>query len=75
MKFRGTCKYFLDQYQEAIVDFESVIKFDPDNTIALSSISYINELLGNNVMQKKENFEISIILQFLEDKHNYHEII
>ena len=27
--FRGTCKYFLDQYEEAIKDLDKAIELDP----------------------------------------------
>ena len=66
---RGLLLCDLKQFDQAIIDYESVIKVDPDNNIALSAINEIKGYLGNK--SDKKDFDNKVISKLLENKYKY----
>ncbi len=66
---RGLLLCELKKFDQAIVDYENVIKFDPNNNIALIAINEIKEFIEKQ--SDKKDFDNKAISKLLENKYKY----
>jgi len=66
---RGLLLCDLKKFDQAIVDYENVIKFDPNNNIALIAINEIKEFIEKQ--SYKKDFNNKAISKLLESKYKY----
>ena len=66
---RGLLLCYLKQFDQAIIDYENVIKFDQYNKIASIAINEIKGLLGNK--SDKKDFDSKEITKLIDNKYKY----
>ena len=52
--YRGSCKYFLKQYEEAIKDFDQAIKLNPESYVSFRIRGLCHRELGKKEFAKKD---------------------